>query len=230
MASFAKISAKDQVLDAGCGIGGSSIFLAKEIGCTVVGITLSEAQVKSAQNNARKNQVSELVSFQKEDYRATSFPDASFDVIWALESAVYDPQKSDFLKEAARLLKPGGRLIMGEYLKQEVKMSKKEEAIFTKWLHSWAMTDLSTLSLIKEKLEKHGFQDCQFDNISANIKKASWRMYYGSYFLGFLSGLYRIYNPQVSHFADNHYKGLRYQYPALKRKLWTYHLIALVKR
>lgn len=45
------------MLDAGCGIGGSSIWLAKNIQCTVTGISISEKQINNAQNLALKNNV-----------------------------------------------------------------------------------------------------------------------------------------------------------------------------
>ena len=52
MMEAASISSSDQVLDAGCGIGGSSIFLAEKIGCNVTGISLSERQVIKARELA----------------------------------------------------------------------------------------------------------------------------------------------------------------------------------
>src|SRR5690349_17405932 len=52
MASAAEITNGERVLDAGCGVGGSSIFLASQMGCRVTGITLSERQSILAANNA----------------------------------------------------------------------------------------------------------------------------------------------------------------------------------
>ena len=50
-----EIKASDKVLDAGCGIGGSSIFLAKSVGCSVTGISLSKKQVETATKLAAAN-------------------------------------------------------------------------------------------------------------------------------------------------------------------------------
>lgn len=230
LATFGALSNQDKVLDAGCGVGGSSIFLAKEIGCEVVGISLSEQQVQSAQFHAQEIGVAKTANFVKADYRATEFPAASFDVIWALESAVHDPEKHGFFKEANRLLRPGGRVIMGEYIKTEIAMKTKDKKLFHNWLHSWAISDLTTLSQLKAVAQAYDFEANQIKEITPQVRKSSWRMYYGSFFLGILSGAYRLYNPKVSYFADNHYKGLRYQYPALKRKLWQYYFIELVKK
>src|SRR5687767_12929404 len=86
MMETANIKPGEKVLDAGCGVGGSSIFLASTIGCRVTGITLSPAQVGKARINAETKNVSGLVDFRVMDYCATSFEDNSFDVVWGCES------------------------------------------------------------------------------------------------------------------------------------------------
>ncbi|SRR5258708_2638687 len=48
MASQAKITSNSKILDAGCGIGGSSFWLAKNIGAHVTGISISKSQIKKA--------------------------------------------------------------------------------------------------------------------------------------------------------------------------------------
>ena len=54
MMEAAQIKQADKVLDAGCGVGGSSIFIATVLGCAVTGITLSERQMQLAKANAKE--------------------------------------------------------------------------------------------------------------------------------------------------------------------------------
>ncbi len=230
LAAFGHVKSTEKVLDAGCGVGGSSIFLAKQIGCSVTGITLSLQQVERAQANAAAIEMKNKPLFQQANYTTTPFADDSFDVIWALESAVHDPMKHGFFREAQRILRPKGRIIMGEYIKTKVPMQGKDQKLFHQWLDAWAIPDLSTLPHLKSVANQYGFDMLERRDVTGQIRKSSWRMYYGSFFLGTLSAGYRLYNPKVSFFADNHYKGLRYQYPALRRKLWSYYLLYLVKR
>lgn len=229
LATFGGLSKEDKVLDAGCGIGGTSIFLADTLGCHVTGITLSQQQVETARGHAATKGVQTLTCFEQADFRATPFPAETFDVVWALESAVYDPEKADFCKEAYRLLRPGGRLVMGEYIKSPQPMKPRDKRIFHRWLDAWAIHDLSTLEHLAAVAKQQGFEGIKIDNVTPAIRKSSWRMFYGSLFLTVLSAGYRLFNPKVSHFADNHHKGLRYQYPALRRGLWQYYFICLRK-
>ncbi len=73
MMEAAEIRSTDKVLDAGCGIGGSSIFLAQKIGCSVTGIGLSERQVYKAKELAIGKKVDEKVDFRVMNYCATKF-------------------------------------------------------------------------------------------------------------------------------------------------------------
>ena len=148
MIEAAEIKSTDKVLDAGCGVGGSSIFMATMLGCKVTGITLSERQVQQANENAAKKNVEDLVNFKAMDYSATDFPDASFDVVWGCESICYADDKEKFIKEAFRLLKPGGRLIVADGFVSE--FTNNENPIIRQWADGWQVN----LSRIARKVSK----------------------------------------------------------------------------
>ena len=135
MMEAAKIKSTDNVLDAGCGVGGSSIFLATALGCKVTGITLSERQVQQATDIAKQKGVEQLVDFKIMNYCATDFPDASFDVVWGCESICYAGNKEQFIKEAFRLLKPGGRLVVADGFVTSI--DNNDNPIIRQWLDGW---------------------------------------------------------------------------------------------
>src|SRR5207249_7108119 len=84
LAARVSITKDDVVLDAGCGVGGSCIWLAKNIGCKATGISLNAKQVEKAKDIAMQEGVQHLVNFEQKDYTNTGFADNSFDVVWAV--------------------------------------------------------------------------------------------------------------------------------------------------
>lgn len=102
------VSKSDHVLDMGCGVGGTSVFLAKTFGCRVTGITVSRVQLKQATEYAAASGVGHLVAFELMDYTATPFPDATFTKAFTQESANYAADKRALVREAHRVLVPGG--------------------------------------------------------------------------------------------------------------------------
>jgi cyclopropane fatty-acyl-phospholipid synthase-like methyltransferase len=119
LAEIAEIKEGENILDAGCGVGGSSLWLAMEKNCTVKGISLNTRQIGKANASAKEFDMHEKVSFEQKDYTNTFYAANSFDVVWAIESVCYADDKSDFLKEANRVLKPGGRLIIADFFKKK---------------------------------------------------------------------------------------------------------------
>ncbi|MEL6228646.1 MAG: methyltransferase domain-containing protein [Cyanobacteria bacterium J06627_3] len=108
-------STPENILDVGCGIGGSTLYLASKYRATATGITLSPVQAARATARAETAGLGEHVRFQVADALAMPFADDSFDLVWSLESGEHMPDKGQFLRECCRVLKPGGRLIVATW-------------------------------------------------------------------------------------------------------------------
>ncbi|WP_414544778.1 methyltransferase domain-containing protein [Nostoc sp. CCY0012] len=109
---WADVQTAENILDVGCGIGGSSLYLANKFNAKATGITLSPVQATRAKERAQDIGLSGRSDFQVADAQAMPFADDSFDLVWSLESGEHMPDKTKFLQECYRVLKPGGTLIM----------------------------------------------------------------------------------------------------------------------
>ncbi|PCI16513.1 MAG: SAM-dependent methyltransferase [Piscirickettsiaceae bacterium] len=168
----------DHVLDAGCGIGGSSIWLAENFAVKVTGITISPTQIEQANKNAKRRGVEHLVSFKLEDYTQTSFDDESFDHIWGLESICYALKKSDFVKEAYRLLKKGGSFAIADGFASKRELTDQEWRYVLKVLNGWSMPNMSLPSEFEAFMRDSGFSDIYYRDITKNTLPSSKRLYY----------------------------------------------------
>ncbi len=131
------------VLDVGCGIGGTSRFLAKERGCDVTGVTISGRQVEIARKlssevpgatvdgeDAKVTLGDGAVRFLELDAEKMGafFTAASFDCVWISEAMSHLPNKELFFRNAALLLKPGGKLVVADWFKAEGLSEKQMDA------------------------------------------------------------------------------------------------------
>lgn len=230
IAMHAELKESDVLLDAGCGVGGSAIYMAKNFGCKAIGISLVEDQIIKARENAKTYQMEGLTEFQVMDYNRTDFEDNSFDVIIGIESICYAEPKSDFLKEAYRLLKKGGRLVLAENLQAKEKLNSREyDELYTYAFHACKVQSLETEANYMKHMEKVGFSSFQCMDYTEQIQPSIRRLrrfYYPAY-------LYNKYHALIGRpFSKTQLANTKmcyYLQTSLKKKLWSYALIKAVK-
>ncbi|MGH1393596.1 MAG: methyltransferase domain-containing protein [Trichormus sp.] len=110
--SWAEVENVENILDVGCGIGGSSLYLAQKFQAQATGITLSPVQAARATERAKESHLSDRSQFLVANAQAMPFDNHTFDLVWSLESGEHMPDKTKFMQECYRVLKPGGKLIM----------------------------------------------------------------------------------------------------------------------
>ncbi len=108
------------ILDVGCGIGGSTLYLTEKFNATATGITLSPVQAKRAKERAESANLTQQTNFIVANALDMPFADESYDLVWSLESGEHMPNKQKFLQECHRVLKPGGTIIMATWCHRPV--------------------------------------------------------------------------------------------------------------
>jgi tocopherol O-methyltransferase len=177
LAGMASITGGERVLDAGCGYGGSAIWLAKNRDCQVTGITLVAEQVSAATRSAEVHGVADRVRFLEMDYNAPALPDASFDVIWTLESLIHSDKKEAFFRESYRLLRLGGRLLIADYTARESPpLSAEEKAMLANAEDGWAMAELIPPTQYLAALRSSGFQAVEARDLTENMRPSVNRL------------------------------------------------------
>ena len=123
LAKLANIKANSVVYDIGCGMGGSSNWLARNLQCIVTGVTLSPVQRQWATTSAALKRITPRPTFRSEDAESIQFPSESADVVWSIECTEHLFNKPAFFERSATWLKPGGRFALCAWLAGESPMS-----------------------------------------------------------------------------------------------------------
>ncbi|WP_269087671.1 class I SAM-dependent methyltransferase [Solemya pervernicosa gill symbiont] len=103
-----------QILDVGCGVGGSTRRLSHETGCYVTGIDLSDEYIDAAERLTDLLKMQDRVKFEAASALDLPFDDNTFDGAWSIQMNMNVEDKLGWLKEVFRAIKPGGRAVLYE--------------------------------------------------------------------------------------------------------------------
>lgn len=108
-----------RVIDLGAGYGGAARYLARNIGCRVACLNLSEVE---NQRNRRMNEeqgVGELIEVRDGTFEDVPYADESFDVVWSQDAFLHSGDRRGVLAEIARILRPGGEVIFTDPMQDD---------------------------------------------------------------------------------------------------------------
>ncbi|HKN51304.1 MAG TPA: methyltransferase domain-containing protein [Amycolatopsis sp.] len=116
LAGMLTIKPGARLLDIGCGVGAPAIRLATEHDIEAVGISIAQGQIERANERAAAAGLADRLNFQVADAMELPFPEESFDIVWAMESLHHMPDRWHVIRQAARLLRPGGQLAITDFM------------------------------------------------------------------------------------------------------------------
>ena len=152
LAETARIRPGAKVLDAGCGFGASSIYLAEKYRAEVTGITISPVQIDLATQATTRCDA--RVRFLLMDAERMAFPD-KFDVIWSVESISHYPDKEKFFDAAANLLATNGTMAIIDWFRKE-NLDRRAYEKFIRPIERGMMVELDTMADYVALLESRG--------------------------------------------------------------------------
>ncbi|MCK9901918.1 hypothetical protein CC117_24050 [Parafrankia colletiae] len=166
-----RIGVGSRALDVGCGVGAPALQVGRDTGASVVGVTVSNEQVRRANGQATAVGLADRLSFRYADASALPFEDGSFDAAWALESLIH-MDRPVVLREIARVLKPGGRLGLTDFFERGP-LDGERRRVVDKFYRTHVTTDAGLIDTYPTLLREAGLRLVELVDISEQTVRRS---------------------------------------------------------
>jgi SAM-dependent methyltransferase len=167
-------SAAFHILDLGCGVGGSALWLAENYPLSVTGITLSPVQALAAGRLAERRNLFDRCRFLVGDFTELP-PLVDVGAAYAIESFSHGGDPTSFFEQLNRLLPAGGKLILcDDFLTPERESSTvKRERSVSRFRYGWHLQSLMQADKALRLASKHGFELIQKLNLTPYLRPTS---------------------------------------------------------
>lgn len=189
----AMIEESHHVVDAGCGIGGTAIHLARTRGCAVTGVNLSTKQLEIAREKVAEAGLERRIGFEFANCsQHLPFRSDSIDAVVNIESACHYGDRERFLREVRRILRPGGRIVAMDWLMRDGLTTDQLEQYIRPMYEPWAIRSLESRATYTRRLRDAGLEVLEFEGFNGKdmdnrrLVENNYRILKGLEFCGLL--------------------------------------------
>ena len=154
-----------KVLVLACGRGGFAHVIAQNTEAEVLDIDISKAQLAKARRRSRAN-----LRFEHLDVMRVDELEATFDAAVCLDATCYLPDKALAVEKIASVLRPGARLLIVDWCKQEGLSALQEELVLQPFMKYWAIPGLETMRTYRRHFERSGLRVVRLTDLSDKDK------------------------------------------------------------
>jgi ubiquinone/menaquinone biosynthesis C-methylase UbiE len=157
-----------EVLDIGSGLGGHDIVLARDHGAKVTGIDIEPDLVARARRLIRREALSNRIQIEVVSPGPLPFPDQRFDVVYSSAAFTQVADKRGMFAECLRVLRPGGELLVYDWMKAPGRYSADMLYFFKMEELTYAM---DTLEAHGRLLTEAGFTDVELEDATEEYRR-----------------------------------------------------------
>ena len=146
-----------RIADLGCGVGASLFYIFPRLQNpkTALGLTLSSVQAKLAKNSANELNLQNQILFSEGDFTSVPLANESLDAMYSVEAVCHAVEPEKYFREASRLLRKGGKLILVDDYQAKRSFTKKESKWLKAYIDGWYVPGVRTIDQIIEFANKN---------------------------------------------------------------------------
>lgn len=157
------------LLDLGCGVGGTLLYLLARLKARGVGLTLSPVQAEIARRQVIRRGLEQVCLIVTGDFTHPPLANA-FDLVYSVEAFIHASAPEAYLSEAARLLRPGGRFVLCDDFKREGAGSAGDELWRRAFQKGWHALNLNTVAHVQAQAAAHGLHPVRARDLTPYLR------------------------------------------------------------
>ena len=161
-----------RVADLGCGVGAGLIYIARRLKepAAALGLTLSPLQARLAGQFAKSSGLDKQVHFLEGDFLSVPFCSGTLDAIYSVEAIVHTHEPEQYFREASRLLKPGGKLILVDDYQTTRSLSADEVKWLKAFVNGWHVPGVVTVENSYTFAEKYHLRPVKNEDLTPYLR------------------------------------------------------------
>ncbi len=161
-----------RIADLGCGVGASLFYIYPRLQnpAPALGLTLSPVQARLAQESAKQLGLQDHIRFAEGDFTSVPLPSASLDAVYSVEAVCHAVDPESYFREASRLLRKGGKLILVDDYQAVRPFSANENKWLNAYIDGWYVPGVRTIEQVISFANKNGLQLTKNEELTSHLR------------------------------------------------------------